>query len=143
MISLIKPGKFILLVAFLIFPAISLVAWQRDIIVRIAEIEIHADQVEAYKTILKEEAAASVELEPGVIAILPMFQNENPTQIRILEIYADQKAYQDHLKTAHFLYYKSATQKMVKTLKLIDMDIADEETMKLIFSKLNDKLKVR
>lgn len=118
----------------------SLNAQQQNMIIRISEIEIHANQLEEYKAILKYEAAASVRLEAGVIAIFPLFQKENPTQVRILEIYADEQAYQSHLKTEHFLYYKTATLKMVKSLKLNDMSIADQETMQLIFSKLKDKI---
>lgn len=107
-----------------------------DMMVRISEIEILSEYLEEYKAILKEEAAASVKIEPGVIAIFPMLQQENPTQIRIIEIYADQAAYQAHLKTPHFLHYKTTTLKMVKALKLIDMKSLDKETMPEIFKKL-------
>jgi hypothetical protein len=47
--------------------------------VRISEIGIDADYLEEYKAILKEEAELSVRLEPGVIAIFPMYQKDNPT----------------------------------------------------------------
>ena len=85
---------------------------------------------------LNEEARKSVELEPGVISIFPMFQKENPCQIRIIEIYADKSAYQSHLKTEHFLKYKTSTIKMVKSLKLIDMEASDPMMMKEIFKKI-------
>lgn len=104
--------------------------------VRISEIEIHSDYLQEYTAILKEEAAASVELEPGVVSILPMYQRQDPTQVRILEIYASREAYESHLKTPHFLHYKTATLKMVKSLKLVDMDTADADTMRRIFAKL-------
>ena len=104
--------------------------------VRISEIEIHSDYLQEYTAILKEEAAASVELEPGVVSILPMYQKQDPTQVRILEIYASREAYESHLKTPHFLHYKTATLKMVKSLKLVDMDTADADTMRRIFAKL-------
>jgi len=108
-----------------------------EMMVRISEIEIIPEYLSEYNSILKEEAAASVKLEPGVIAIFPMFQKETPAQIRIIEIYADKAAYQDHLKTPHFQYYKTNTLKMVKTLKLVDMESMDRETMQQIFRKLN------
>ena len=104
--------------------------------VRIAEIEIVSGYLEEYKAILKEEAEASVRLEPGVISIFPMYQKEHPTQVRILEIYASREAYESHLQTPHFQKYKTATQKMVKSLKLVDMDGADAETMTKIFKKM-------
>jgi 4-carboxymuconolactone decarboxylase len=108
-----------------------------DMMVRISEIEILPEFLQAYNSILKEEASASVKLEPGVIAIFPMFQKETPTQIRIIEIYANKAAYQSHLRTPHFQHYKTTTLKMVKTLKLVDMASMDIETMQQLFKKLN------
>ncbi|MGH9871865.1 MAG: antibiotic biosynthesis monooxygenase [Pyrinomonadaceae bacterium] len=110
-------------------------AQQKDMLVRISEIEIVPEHLDEYKGILKEESAASVKLEPGVIAIFPMFEKENPMQIRILEIYADRQAYESHLKTPHFQKYKTTTVKMVKSLKLVDMEAIDAETMTRIFKK--------
>lgn len=111
-------------------------AQQQETMVRISEIDIHPQYLEEYKTILKHEAEASVELEEGVIAIFPMFQKETPTQLRILEIYEDQQAYQSHLKTGHFLKYKTTTLHMVKSLKLVDMDALDLEAATQIFKKM-------
>jgi quinol monooxygenase YgiN len=109
----------------------------KDMMIRMAEIEIHPDDFDAYIAILKEESEASVRLEPGVISIFPMFQKENPTEIRLLEIYATKEAYESHLQTAHFKHYKTTTLKMVKSLKLISMEAIDEESMFRIFQKLN------
>ena len=92
-------------------------AQNNNMIIRISEIEIDTNHLEKYKAILKEEARASVELEPGVISIYPLYQKENPTQIRILEIYADRDAYERHLKTPHFQKYKTNTLNMVKSVK--------------------------
>jgi quinol monooxygenase YgiN len=111
-------------------------AGRGEMIVRISEIEILANHLEEYKGILKEEAQASVRLEPGVIAIFPMYQQSDPTQIRILEIYASPDAYESHLKTPHFQRYKTSTLKMVKSLKLVDMQPIDAETMARMFSKM-------
>ena len=60
---------------------------------------------------------------------------EDSTQIRILEIYASESAYQQHLKTDHFKKYKQGTMHMVKSLRLPSMSPLDPETMKLIFNK--------
>ncbi len=104
--------------------------------VRIAEIEIHPEHLEAYLEILREESEASLRLEPGVVAIFPMSQKENPTTLRLVEIYQNEGAYQAHLQTPHFLHYKTATLPMVKTLKLVEMDAIDPDSMSQIFKKL-------
>lgn len=106
-----------------------------NMIIRISEIKIAPNYLDEYTSILKEESEASVRLEPGVIAIYPMFQKENPTEIRILEIYADKKAYESHLQTPHFKHYKETTLKMVESLRLVDMEAIDEGTMPQIFRK--------
>lgn len=109
-----------------------------EMMVRIAAIEIHPNYLEEYLSILKEEAEASIRLEKGVICIYPMFQKENPTEIRLLEIYASKKAYELHLQSPHFKHYKETTLKMVKNFKLIDMEAIDAETMPLIYRKIKN-----
>jgi quinol monooxygenase YgiN len=116
----------------------SVTVHTNEMLVRISEIEIHRDSLTAYKAILKEEAEASVRLEPGVISIFPMYQQKDSTQIRILEIYASKKAYQSHIKSPHFQKYKTTTLSMVKSLQLIDMNAIDPETMTEIFRKFKD-----
>mgnify|MGYP001120802471 FL=1 len=117
------------------FFSLGIMAQNKDQMVRIAEVEIIPDYLEQYKAILKEEAEASIRLEPGVIVIFPMFQKDHPNQIKILEIYANNEAYQSHLKTPHFLLYKTSTLKMVKSLKLNDLVALDVETMSALFKK--------
>ena len=125
------------LIAFLIFTFNNVSAQTKDMMIRISEIEIDSNYLKEYNAILKEESRTSVQLETGVIAIYPMYQKENPTQIRILEIYANREVYEVHLKTPHFQKYKTATLKMVKSLKLVDMNIIDSQTMPVIFRKMN------
>jgi quinol monooxygenase YgiN len=114
-------------------------AQEQGMLVRISEIQVDPDSLEEYTTILKEEAEASVRLEPGVVAIFPMHQKENPTAVRILEIYASREAYASHLKTPHFERYKTTTLKMVTSLKLVDMEAMDAETMTRIFEKMRSR----
>ena len=121
--------------AMLQFDPTAVAGQQTETMVRVSEIEIVPRHLDEYKAILKEEAAASVRLEPGVIAIFPMYQKEHPTQVRILEIYANREAYESHLQTSHFQRYKTTTLGMVKSLKLVDMGVVDAETMSRIFRK--------
>ncbi len=101
-----------------------------------SELEIELRYLAEYTAILREESAASVRLEPGVISIYPMQQQAAPQQIRILEIYASKAAYEAHIKTPHFQKYKTSTLHMVKALRLIDMKAIDPATMPALFKKL-------
>lgn len=114
-------------------------AQERQMMVRISEIEVDAKYLEQYKTILKDEAEASVRLERGVIAIFPMYQREKDTEFRILEMYANREAYEAHLKTSHFQKYKTETLHMVKSLKLVDMHALDAKTMTRMFKKMKSQ----
>ena len=107
----------------------------QNMIVRIAEIEVYPQYLREYLAFANEVDRLSIEREPGVICLFPMQSAEDSCQIRILEIYASDEAYQQHLKTDHFQKYKQGTLHMVKDLKLPTMKPLDPETMKLIFEK--------
>jgi quinol monooxygenase YgiN len=88
--------------------------------VRIAELEIDPAQLEAYKAILAEQQEASVRLEPGVLMLHSVAIADAPSHIRLLEVYASRAAYEAHLKAPHFVKYKTSTEAMVKSLKLVE-----------------------
>ncbi|SQA94766.1 putative quinol monooxygenase [Capnocytophaga ochracea] len=104
--------------------------------IRLAEINIVPEYREEYLKRAEKVGALSVEKEQGVICIFPMVMQEAPLQVRIVEIYRDEAAYQAHIQTPHFLEYKSSTLKMIESLKLIEMDALDPEAMSLIFKKI-------
>lgn len=106
-------------------------------IVRISEIEVYPEYLTEYLEYAHNVGATSVKEEPGVICIYPMQQLRNDCQIRILEIYASQEAYQSHIKTAHFQTYKQGTLHMVKSLDLVDMRQIAPECLPLILKKAN------
>ena len=112
-------------------------AYQNDgkMICRLAEVEVYPEHLSEYLSYANEVDRLSVEREPGVVCLFPMQSAEDSTKIRILEIYASEDAYQQHLKTDHFQKYKQGTLHMVKNLKLPTMQPLDPETMKLIFKK--------
>jgi quinol monooxygenase YgiN len=88
--------------------------------VRLSKLVIDASQLETYKAALKEEVTASVQREPGVLTLYAVFETKQPTHVTILEIYANRSAYEQHIKSPHFLKYKTDTQRMVESLELID-----------------------
>jgi quinol monooxygenase YgiN len=93
-----------------------------DRVVRIAEIEVEPQQVETYRAALREEIEASIRLEPGVLMLYALAVKGHPEQVRMVEVYANQGAYEAHLQTSHFKKYKAATLGMVRSLKLIETE---------------------
>ena len=88
--------------------------------VRLAEIEIDPAQLEPYKAAVREQIEAAVRLEPGVLALYSVADNDNSAHVYVFEMYANVEAYKAHLETAHFMKYKTTVQNMVKSLKLRD-----------------------
>ena len=95
-------------------------AQDKNQMVRLAKLVIDPNQLETYKAFLKEEIETSLRIEPGVKTLYAVSEKDNPTHITILEIYADTVAYQAHLKTPHFIKYKTGTKDMVKSLELVE-----------------------
>ena len=125
-----------LVILFALMLSITAIAQETEkMIVRLAEIEVYPQYLKEYLEFANEVDRLSIEREPGVICLYPMQSAEDSCQIRILEIYASEDAYQQHLKTDHFQKYKQGTLHMVKDLKLPTMKPLDPETMKLIFKK--------
>lgn len=98
----------------------NLFAQDSSLVVRIAKLQIDSAQLDSYKFFLKEEIEASVSVEKGVLSLYAVSDKKNPTHITVFEIYANQEAYLAHIKTPHFLKYKTGTKDMVKALELTD-----------------------
>jgi 4-carboxymuconolactone decarboxylase len=90
-------------------------------IVQLATLEIDPAQLDAYKAALHEEVEIALRVERGVLRLEAMAEKENPAHITLVEVYADEAAYQAHLQTPHFLRYKTGTKEMVKSLQLARM----------------------
>ena len=103
--------------------------------VRIAELEILPEWLDAYLEAAGAVGAESVAKEPGVVCIFPMQKKESPTSIRIVEIYRSEEAYKSHLATPHFRAYKKGTPHMIKSLELVPMQPLDPEHADGIFRK--------
>ena len=110
----------ILLIIFMTTMGFIEKTFAQDVVVRIAKLNIDSAQLDNYKAFLKEEIEASIQIEAGVLTLNAVADKKNLNQITIFEIYANQEAYLAHIKTPHFLKYKTGTKDMVKSLELMD-----------------------
>jgi quinol monooxygenase YgiN len=90
--------------------------------IQIAEIVVDPAQLDNYKAAVTEQIEAAIRLEPGVLVLYSVSNKDNPSRITVFEIYRDREAYLAHLKTPHFLKYKTTVETMVTSLKLIPVD---------------------
>ena len=119
-------SKNILKATLLLGVAAAAIGWsakpqaQKPQKVRLARIVVDSTRLASYKAFLKEGVEAAMRKEPGVLSLYAVFEKKKPNHLTILEVYADEAAYQAHLKTPHFLKYKKGTQDMVQSLELVD-----------------------
>ena len=111
---------FIITTCMALLSNISASAQDKNLVVRIAKLQIDSAQLKNYQDALKEEIETSVRVEAGVLTLNAVADKNNPTHIIIMEIYANTDAYKSHIETSHFKKYKSATKNMVKSLELIE-----------------------
>jgi quinol monooxygenase YgiN len=88
--------------------------------IRLAELEIDPARLESFAAAIREQIEAAVRVEPGVLALHAVSLKDDPTRIRVFEIYTDEAAYRTHLETPHFGKFREATETMVKSRKLLD-----------------------
>lgn len=99
------------------------VAQEKNQMVRLAKIKVDPLQLDRYNIALKEQMAAAVRVEPGVLTYYAVSDKSDPSHITILEIYADTAAYKSHIETPHFKKYKETVKDMVRSLELIDVNL--------------------
>ena len=87
------------------------------------KIKIDPSQLDNYNSALKEQMTTAVRVEPGVLTYYAVADKSDPSNISILEIYADTAAYKSHIETAHFKKYKNAVKDIVKSLEIIDVSL--------------------
>ena len=118
----LSPRLFLVAITGLVilFWSESASAQDKNLVVRIAKLQIDSAQLKNYQDALKEEIETSVRVEAGVLTLNAVAEKNNPTHITIMEIYANTDAYKSHIETSHFKKYKSATKNMVKSLELIE-----------------------
>jgi quinol monooxygenase YgiN len=88
--------------------------------VLVVELEIDPAHLEQFKAAIKENGEAAVREEPGCRSFNAVFEKDNPTRVRLLEVYDNADAFKAHQESAHFKKYDATTKNMVKSRKRID-----------------------
>lgn len=96
-----------------------------DGIVRLSKIVVYSQFLEEYLEYAREVGEISLRTEPGVLTMYAVQEKENPCRITILETYASNEAYRQHISSPHFQKYKQGTLHMVKDLVLSDQNVVN------------------
>jgi quinol monooxygenase YgiN len=93
----------------------------QDYFIRLIKMEIDSNAIERYRELAKTVMLPGIKKEAGVLVIYAVAEKNQPTHISILEVYANSTAYRKHVNTPHFRNYKKGSERMVKSLRLIDV----------------------
>jgi quinol monooxygenase YgiN len=113
---------FLIIVSFFCFETI---AQAKDNMYRIAKIKVDRNQLELYKSALREQMNTAIKVEPGVLSYTVVADKNDASLITIMEVYANLDAYQSHILTTHFKKYKETVKNMVLSLELIDTEFIE------------------
>jgi quinol monooxygenase YgiN len=119
-----------ILITILLFTVFALAELQSNAqaqnnMYRIAKIKVDVNQLEQYKSALKEQMNAAIKLEPGVLSYTVVADKKDASLITIMEVYSNLEAYQSHILTPHFKKYKDTVKNMVLSLELIDTELVE------------------
>jgi quinol monooxygenase YgiN len=87
--------------------------------VQVAEIEVDPTHLDAYRAAVQEQIDTAIRNEPGVLVLYAVSEKDNPSHVMVFEVYRDRNAYAAHLGSDHFKKFKATTEKMVRSLKLL------------------------
>lgn len=79
----------------------SAFAQNKNLVIRIAKLEIDAAKLESCKNKRTEKMETSVRIEPRILSLCAVSNKTNPASITIFEIYAIDDAYNTHIQTPH------------------------------------------
>jgi autoinducer 2-degrading protein len=92
----------------------------------IVEFDLQPGSYDEFMTRLAENAEASVRNEPGCYRFDVLTPRAGDmSRVTLYEIYTDRSAFDEHLRTPHFLSFKAAIGKLVQRQTLIEFDVSE------------------
>lgn len=81
----------------------------------VVEFGVTADACESFLAMIKENAQASVDEEPGCLQFDVLTEGPQTGRIVLYEVYSDEGSFHSHLATPHFRAFDAATREMVES----------------------------
>jgi quinol monooxygenase YgiN len=88
--------------------------------VRLADLRVNPAQLATFKAAAVRHAEATMRDERGALALHAIAEKDRPENIRVLEIYVDDAAYEAHLRTPHFRQFRASTEAITTSRALFD-----------------------
>lgn len=88
--------------------------------IRLIKMEVDSSQLQNFNRLATEVMLPNVQ-KKGVLVMYAVSEKLHPTQVTVLEVYRDEDSYHRHIETPHFIKYKTESEKMIRSLKMIDV----------------------
>ena len=79
----------------------------------------------AFEDLVKRNAAASVRDEPGCRRFDVLTPRDGSDHVVLYEIYNDRDAFEAHKRMPHYLAFKEASESLVQSLDLDELDLSE------------------
>jgi autoinducer 2-degrading protein len=86
--------------------------------VLLVEVEVRPERLEAFEAAILENAARSVERDPGCLRFDVSQHRDDPTRWIFHEVYTDEAAHAAHKQSAHFAAYSEVADRAIVTKTL-------------------------
>lgn len=87
----------------------------------VVEFTLHEGTVHKFMPLMLANAQTSMDHEPGCERFDVLHVAGRPHEILLYEIYRNKTAFEEHLKTRHFLEFNAASAPYVKDKKVIEL----------------------
>lgn len=91
------------------------------------EFILHDDAVDRFMPLMLNNAKSSLEAEPGCERFDVLHVAGRPQHIVLYELYRDRAAFQEHLKTRHFVEFNAATASLIREKKVVELSYLNDE----------------
>ncbi|MFC3902323.1 Quinol monooxygenase YgiN [Acinetobacter marinus] len=87
-------------------------------VMNVFEMDIQAGQSATYDAVARQNIERSVQDEAGTLAMYALSSTEQPNRRYMVEIYRDQAAYQQHLQSESYQYFKEKSPEILTAHKV-------------------------
>ena len=91
-------------------------------VVRLFELGIAPGQTAAFDAAGRANISASIQQEPGTLAMFAVTRQDAPLTADVVEVYTSPAAFQAHTASAHFKQFLADTQEVLTTKKLTELE---------------------
>lgn len=93
----------------------------QDLYVRLLKIELEPNGATRFTELNNTVMLPGISKEPGLLVMYALAEKDYPTRVSILEVYESLAAYDQHVRTPHYVEYEKASNTIVKSLQILEV----------------------